>query len=224
VAQEVLHSLKTRNMKGVVLKINLSNSYYRVNWNYIRLILTHIRFEVPFIIWVMSCLNSVSFVVLINRVASPFFDAEWGLQQGCSLSPLLFMLISEGLSWAMVEAKHLEDFKGIQISLNLIITHLHFLYDVLLFCDGSRRDMVKLIEILDQFCQATSMEVNGRKSFMSCYNLTNQEIEPYHNLFHFSLIEFETGFKYLGFHLKPNNYGKRNWIGLIAKLENRLSN
>jgi hypothetical protein len=31
VAQEVLHSLKTRNMKGVVLKIDLSKAYDRVN-------------------------------------------------------------------------------------------------------------------------------------------------------------------------------------------------
>lgn len=108
----------------------------------------------------------------------------------------------------MVEAKRSGAFKCIQISLNLFITHLLFVDDVLLFCDGSRRDAVKLIEILDQFCRATGMEVNGRKSSVSCCNLMDQEVESYQNLFHFSLITFETGFKYLGFHLKLNNYGK----------------
>lgn len=101
----------------------------------------------------------------------------------------------------MAEAKRSGAFKCIQISLNLFITHL-------LFVDGSRRDAVKLIEILDQFCRATGMEVNGRKSSVSCCNLMDQEVESYQNLFHFSLITFETGFKYLGFHLKLNNYGK----------------
>jgi hypothetical protein len=79
VAQEGIHSIKTKNIKGAVLKIDLSKSYDRVNWLYIRLLLTHLGFEVDFIRWVMSCITSTSFVVLINGSASPFFKDERGL-------------------------------------------------------------------------------------------------------------------------------------------------
>ena len=80
----------------------------------------------------MSCITTVSFSILINGVASPFFHAERGLRQGCSLSPLLFLLVAEGLSRDLREAKRQSSLKGIQISQNLYITHLLFVDDVLI--------------------------------------------------------------------------------------------
>jgi hypothetical protein len=88
VAQEGLHSMKTKKLKGVVVKIDLSKAYDRVNWLFIRLLLTHLGFKVPFINWVMGCISSTSFAVLINGLASPFFHVERGLRQGFPLSPL----------------------------------------------------------------------------------------------------------------------------------------
>jgi hypothetical protein len=70
---EGIHSMKMKKIKGVVLKIDLSKAYDRVNWLYIRLLLTHLGFEVDFIRWVMCCISTASFVVLINGSTSPFF-------------------------------------------------------------------------------------------------------------------------------------------------------
>jgi hypothetical protein len=95
-----------------------------VSWIYIRLLLTHIGFDVPFIQWVMSYLTLVSFAVLINGAASSFFHAKRGLRKGCPLSPLLFLLVAEGLNKAIKEAKRWGEFQGITISQNLQITHL----------------------------------------------------------------------------------------------------
>jgi len=41
----------------------------------------------------------------------------------------------------------------------------------------------------------------------------------YIDLFPFEKQELEKGLKYLGFHLKPNNYRKEDWKWLISKLE-----
>lgn len=48
-ALEGLHSLKTKVGKAANLKTDLSKSYDRVSWIYIRLMLTHTRFDAPFI-------------------------------------------------------------------------------------------------------------------------------------------------------------------------------
>jgi hypothetical protein len=79
VAQEGICSIKRKNLKGVVQKIDLSKAYDHVNWLYIMLLLTHLGFEINFIRWVMRCITTTSFVVLINGSASLFFKVERGL-------------------------------------------------------------------------------------------------------------------------------------------------
>lgn len=76
VAQETLHSVKQKNKKGAVIKIDLSKAYDRINWIYIRLLLTHLGFKMDFISWIMGCITNVSYVVLINSAATPFFKGR----------------------------------------------------------------------------------------------------------------------------------------------------
>lgn len=96
--QEALHSIKTKKFKGMVLKIDLATEFDQTSWLYIRMLLTHLGFPLPFIQWIMCCITNVSYSVLINGSKSSFFHAKRGLRQGCPLSPLLFLLIMEGLS------------------------------------------------------------------------------------------------------------------------------
>ena len=48
--------------------------------------------------WIMECVTSAKFVVLINGKPTNFFKSTRGVRQGCLLSPLLFLLGVEGLS------------------------------------------------------------------------------------------------------------------------------
>eukprot|EP00253_Pinus_taeda_P021578 PITA_21578 len=96
--QDALHSMKKLHKKSIVLKIDLSKAFDRACWSYLQFTLTHIGFPHAFISWIMCCLSSVSYSILINGAASRFFHVERGLRQGCPLSPLLFILIMEGFS------------------------------------------------------------------------------------------------------------------------------
>jgi hypothetical protein len=105
------------------------------------MLLTHVGFEVPFINWVMICISSTSFAVLINGSASHFFREGRGLRKGCPLSPLLFLLVAEGLRQSLAHEKSHGLFQGIQISPTLYLSHLIFVDDVLILCDGHRGDV-----------------------------------------------------------------------------------
>jgi hypothetical protein len=92
-----IHSIKTKKQKSLLLKLDLKKAYDCVSWDFLRLILVQNSFSVYSISWIMSCVTSASFMVLINGETSDFFNSEHGLQQGCPLLPLLFILIMESL-------------------------------------------------------------------------------------------------------------------------------
>eukprot|EP00253_Pinus_taeda_P029408 PITA_29408 len=155
VAQEVTHSIKTKKKKGVVLKIDLSKAYDRISWLYLRMLLTHIGFSYPFVSWIMGCITNVSFAVLVNGAASSFFNSQRSLRQGCPLSPLLFLLVAEGLSRLIHKARREEKVKGIEVAINLYITHLLFVDDILIFTNGSHNELKEFKCIFDLFLKAT---------------------------------------------------------------------
>lgn len=59
--------------------------------------------------------------------------------------------MARGLSRALIEAKIMASFKGWKMGGILFLSHLLFVDDILLFCDGSIRDAMKLKELLDLY-------------------------------------------------------------------------
>lgn len=114
--QEILHYIQTQKLKGMVLKVYLSKAFDRVNWLFIRMILTHLGFPYEFIKWIMCCITNVTFSVLVNDAAFPFFHFERGLRKGFPLSLLLLLLIMEGLSHIIKEEHGRGRLRGICIT------------------------------------------------------------------------------------------------------------
>jgi hypothetical protein len=139
------------------------------------------------------------------------------------LSPLLFLLVAEGLNRAISHAKSAGTFSGIKISPVLFLTHLLFVDDVLIFSGGSRREVEVLRNILSLFSKATGMQINDRKSSLSTYLLTEEEEQAHNLFFPYERKTLDDGIKYLGFILKPNDYRKEDWKWLLKKMDKRLN-
>ena len=104
IVQESLHSIKSKHLCAFILKLDLIKAFDRVNWTFICLILIQIRAPLQLVNWIMGCVSSATFAVLINGTPSNFFPASRGIRQGCPLSPLLFILVIEGLSLLIFDA------------------------------------------------------------------------------------------------------------------------
>ena len=102
---EGLHYLKDLNKKVLIINIDLSKSYNHVNQRYIKLLLMHLGFEVPFNNQVITCQTSMSFLVLINGSVSNSFNPQRGMRQVFPLSTIFFLLVAEGLRWLIKEEK-----------------------------------------------------------------------------------------------------------------------
>ena len=75
IVHELLHSFKKRKVKGgfVTLKVDLQKAYDRVSWKFLQTVLTNFGFHEVFVNWIMECVSSVSFSVLINGGQSHYF-------------------------------------------------------------------------------------------------------------------------------------------------------
>ena len=87
-----------------------------MNWTYLRLILLQIGVPLVGVNWIMGCLSSVNFALLVNGSPSSFFTTSRGIRQGCLVSPLLFILVIEGLSLLIKDAQKNGKIRGIKIS------------------------------------------------------------------------------------------------------------
>lgn len=171
----------------------------------------------------MMCVSSVSYTILINRVPSQFFREYLGLRQGCSLSPLLFMLSINGLSINISAAKMRGKFTGHHIKKNVYVSQIMFVDDVLLFGQVSSNQWQHLFHIISKFGDASNLYFNKFKSLLiHASNNQTQIVEIVKNCF-VGTFPMDSGFKYLGFNLKPNKYINKVWKWLINKFDRKLS-
>jgi len=85
----------------------------------------------------MSCVTSENFTVLINGETSPFFHYGRGLRKGCPLSPLLFILIMEGIILLIKKGQAEGKLIGVKVSRIVKILHLFFVDGVLIMKNDS---------------------------------------------------------------------------------------
>jgi hypothetical protein len=99
-AYESIHYLKRKKGKSgaCAIKLNMAKAYDRVEWCYLRAVMSKLGFSDHWINLVMKCVESVSLSVRVNGHYSDFFKPTRGIRQGDPISPYLFLLCSEGLS------------------------------------------------------------------------------------------------------------------------------
>ena len=110
-------------------------------------------------------------------------------------------------------------FKGLHISHVLYIFHLLFVDDILMFCDGSRRDLEKLEQGLNPIEIVVGMVINDGKPLIVMSRLDPCELHLLENKFPYHIKDIDEGLKYLDLLLKTNDYWKKDWDWLVEKIE-----
>uniref|UniRef100_A0A803PJY6 Reverse transcriptase domain-containing protein n=1 Tax=Cannabis sativa TaxID=3483 RepID=A0A803PJY6_CANSA len=212
IGQEIFHALshRTSGKHGwMAIKLDMAKAFDRVEWNFIKQIMTKLNFPHRFINLVMACISTVSFSFSINQQVLGRVTPSRGIRQGDPLSPYLFLLCSEGLS-SLISQKNLatksrNNGLGLKIARNApIISHLFFADDSLLFSPASSRSANTIKEVLHAYCSASGQMVNYNKSSLffspntdedTKYHITSTLGIPVRNFFE----------KYLGL---PQTFGR----------------
>jgi len=78
-AHEVVHSLTCTKRAGMIMQLDIAKAYDKVNWIYIKKVLTAFGFDHNWVRWVMALVTSSSFSILVNGSPSKFFILSRGL-------------------------------------------------------------------------------------------------------------------------------------------------
>ena len=95
-----------------VLKIDMSKTYDRVNWVFLKTVLLSMKFTPCWVNWILECVSTFHYTLLVNGSITQSFKPAKGLRQRDSLSPYLFLMCANILSLALIKAKNKGKFRG----------------------------------------------------------------------------------------------------------------
>jgi hypothetical protein len=114
--QEAIHSSVQSKGKGMVIKLDMANTFDRVHHSFLFQVMERFGFNSSFIQWVVACIGNPWISPLVNGRPTCFFQASRGLHQGFPLSPLLFIIVVESLSRKLEKERDLGNLPGLQIT------------------------------------------------------------------------------------------------------------
>jgi hypothetical protein len=159
-AHECIHNIKRKKQKSLILKLDPQKAYDCISWDYLRMVLIQVGFGLHMKNWILACVSSASFAVLVNGEATYFFRSGRGLRQGCPLSPLLFILVMESLSLLLKQIQRQGTINGIKVARITKILHILFVDDILLMTKASIQEWKEIERIVQLFCSVSGLLVN----------------------------------------------------------------
>lgn len=203
------------------MKIDISKAFDSVQWSFMLNCLQALGFPDKFIHWIRLCITSPSFSVQVNGDLAGYFQSARGLRQGCSLSPYLFVICMDILSRKLDIAVQERKFKYHPRCKSLLLTHLCFANDLLVFVEGSKESVEGALSVFDDFTSWSGLKISMEKS--TIYMAGVPDLEKSRILRNFPMDKGELPVRYLGLPLMTKAMRNQDYQPLLEKIRQRIS-
>eukprot|EP00268_Persea_americana_P008169 TRINITY_DN13144_c0_g1_i12.p1 TRINITY_DN13144_c0_g1~~TRINITY_DN13144_c0_g1_i12.p1 ORF type:complete len:489 (+),score=85.97 TRINITY_DN13144_c0_g1_i12:613-2079(+) len=222
IANECIHSRKKEKRPGLICKLDLEKAYDRVDWDFLQYLMRRMGFGVKWRAWILECLSSATFSIIINGSPTGFFSASRGLRQGDPLSPFLFVIIGEALSRMLHAGVNANLFEGFRPANTILeISHLQFADDTLLFCNADEDQLRNVKAILFYFEAVSGLRVNFFKSELIGIKVNEDHLNRLANIFGCKAVTLPS--TYLGLPLCGGTSTNSLWSPVLERMEKKLS-
>ncbi|CAL1377949.1 unnamed protein product [Linum trigynum] len=222
IANEVIDSRRRSGKPGAVIKLDIEKAFDSISWKSILKSLTHLGLHSRFRKWLEGLLSSSRLSILVNGESTGFFGMTRGVKQGDPLSPFLFNIGMDILSFILCEIRKEGLITGFYINEESRIgevTHLLYADDAILFCEANEAEVRNLLAALICFQAITGLQINLEKSrIFPVGEVAN--IERLVEIFCCDWAFLPT--TYLGLPLGCQSPPTAHWNNIVAKTQSRL--
>jgi hypothetical protein len=114
------------------MKLDLSKSFDKLSWNYLKSTLLSFGFDPSWVSWIVNLTSSTLFSIIVIGIPSKPSSPSIGVRQGSRLSPFIFILMVNVLSRVIKETITNHSLLGLTLhEISLPISHSQFVDDIL---------------------------------------------------------------------------------------------
>ncbi len=96
---ETIHSLNEKKIPGMMIKLDLSKAYDKINWKLLEKIMMAFGFDKEWVKRIIKLISTTFFPILVNGTPSNTYKSMRGFRQGDPMSPILFIILMEDTGW-----------------------------------------------------------------------------------------------------------------------------
>lgn len=197
------------------MKIDIAKAFDSVHWPFLLKTLKALNMPDDFIRWIELCVCTASFSVQVNGELAGFFQSKRGLRQGCALSPYLFVICMNVLSHMLDKALERKLFGYHPRCKNILLTHLCFAYDLMVFTDGTKRSIEGVLQVFTDFAAMSGLNINLEKSTLYIAGISEDTETDILNRFPFASGRLPV--RYLGLPLLTKRMTANDYLPLVEK-------
>ena len=158
--QAVMTACETEDTEAMLLLLDIQKAFDSIGWDFLRSVLLQYGFPGYFVTWFEIFYTGKELHVLNNGHMSEVIFPSRGISQGCSISPLYFILALETLALAIRDNP-----KIVGMSVLGKNKKVSFLADDgLLVLKWTQQTFNELLQVLKEFGEVSNLQVNKHKS------------------------------------------------------------